>query len=80
MGTGSGPGGLNSRIFTNSFAGKDREMAFPLVPKRYFGFQSKAQYSYNTYHSLADNSPGFGARGARWARANGVTIAFNPPR
>ena len=80
MGTGSGPGRLNSRIFTNSFAAKDRELAIALFPKNYFGFQTRAQYSYNTYHSLADNSPGFGARGARWARANGVTIAFNPPR
>jgi hypothetical protein len=69
---------LNSRIFTNSFAGKEREMAFPLVPKSYFGFQTKAQYSYNVYHQLADNSASFGARGARWARVNNVQIAFNP--
>jgi hypothetical protein len=70
---------LNSRIFTNSFAGKEREMAFPFVPKNYFGWKTKAQYSYNIYHQLADNSAGFGARGARWARVNGVSFAFNPP-
>lgn len=70
---------LNSRIYTNSFAGKDREMAIPLFPKNYFGFQTRAQYSYNTYHALANNSPGFGSRGARWARVNGVAFAFNPP-
>ena len=69
---------LNSRIFTNSFAGKDREMAFPLVPKTYFGFQTKAQYSYNVYHQLANNGASFGARGARWARVNHQQIAFNP--
>jgi hypothetical protein len=71
---------LNSRIYTNSFAGKDKEMAMPLFPKNYFGFQTKAQYSYNVYHSLANNSPGFGSRGARWERANGFVIAFNPPK
>ena len=79
MGTGSGPGGINSRIYTNSFAGKNREMAIDLYPKNYFGFQTKAQYSYNVYHSLADNSPGFGSRGARWARVNSIPIVFRPP-
>ena len=80
MGTGSGPGGFNSRIYTNSFSGKDRELALPLYPKNYFGFQTKAQYSYNTYHALAYNGTGFGSRGARWARVNQVPIAFNPPK
>lgn len=73
-----GLGRFNSRIFTNSFSGKEREMAFPLRPKNYFGFQTRAQYSYNVYHSLADNSSGFGSRGARWARINNVPIAFTP--
>lgn len=68
---------LNSRN-TNSFAGKDREMALPLVPKKYFGFPTKAQYSHNTYYSLANNSSGFGSRGARWARVNRVPISFIP--
>ena len=71
--------GFNSRIFTNSFAGKEREMALPLVPKLYFGFQTKSQYSYNVYHQLANNGAGFGARGARWARENKVNISFIPP-
>ncbi len=79
MGTGSGPRGLNSRVFTNSFAGKEREMAYPFKPNNYFGFQNKKQYSYNVYHQLAYNGAGFGARGARWARVNQVPIAFNPP-
>lgn len=70
---------LGSRIFTNSFAGKEKEMAMPLFPKNYFGFQTRSQYSYNVYHSLADNTSGFGSRGARWARVNGVAVAFNPP-
>jgi hypothetical protein len=36
MGTGSGPGGLNSRIFTNSFAGQSSAMAYPFKPNNYF--------------------------------------------
>jgi hypothetical protein len=75
---GSGPR-FSSRIFTNSFAGKENEMASPLFPKNYFGFQTKAQYSYNVYHQLANNGAGLGARGGRWARANHIHIAFNPP-
>ena len=71
--------GLNSRIFTNSFAGKEREMAFPFRPKNYFGFQNKTQYSYNVYHQLANNGTGFGSRGARWARVNSLPISFKPP-
>lgn len=76
MGTGTR---LGSRIFTNSFAGKEREMAFPLRPNNYFGFQNQKQYSYNVYHQLADNGAGSGARGARWARVNNVPISFIPP-
>lgn len=70
---------LNSRIYTNSFAGKEREMAFPLRPNNYFGFQAKPQYSYNVYHQLANNGASAGARGARWARVNNVPISFIPP-
>jgi len=79
MGSGSGVGRINSRIFTNSFAGKEREMAFPLTPKRYFGFQTKPQYSYNVYHQLANNGASFGSRGAKWSRMNSQPISFNPP-
>jgi hypothetical protein len=73
-----GSGRFNSRIFTNSFAGKEREMAYPLVPKLYFGFQTKQQYAYNVYHQLANNGAGFGSRGSKWAFANKVPISFNP--
>ena len=75
-----GSGRFNSRIFTNSFAGKEREMALPLVPKLYFGFRTKSQYSYNVYRQLSNNGAGFGARGARWERINGLQpISFTPP-
>lgn len=70
---------LGSRIYTNSFAGKEREMAIPFKPNNYFGFQNKIQYSYNVYHQLADVGAGFGARGARWARVNNVPFRFIPP-
>ena len=69
---------LGSRIYTNSFAGKNKEMAFPFKPNNYFGLQTKPQYSYNVYHQLADNGAGFGARCARWARVNNVPIRFIP--
>jgi hypothetical protein len=55
-------------------------MAFPFKPNNYFGFQNKPQYSYNVYHQLANNGAGFGSRGARWARNNGVPISFIPPK
>jgi hypothetical protein len=70
---------LASRIFTNSFAGKEKEMASPLIPNNYFGFQNQIQYSYNVYHQLANNGASFGARGARWSRVNNVPISFIPP-
>lgn len=70
---------LASRIYTNSFAGKNNEMASPFKPNNYFGWQTKTQYSYNVYHQLADNGAGFGAREARWARVNNVPIHFIPP-
>ena len=79
MGSGSGVGRINSRIFTNSFAGKEREMAFPLMPKLYFGFQTKPQYSYNVYHQLADNGASFGSRGGKWNRQHGIYLVYNPP-
>ena len=75
-----GSGRFNSRIFTNSFSGKNNEMAMPLVPKLYFGFQTKSQYSYNVYRQLSNNGAGFGSRGARWERINGVApMSFTPP-
>lgn len=70
---------LGSRIYTNSFASLNQASALHRGPQSYFGFENKTQYSYNVYHQLADNSAGFGARGARWARTNKVPIAFRPP-
>lgn len=74
---------LNSRIFTNSFAGKNNEMYAP----SYFQQQgtsfynlSRPQYSHQVYYQLANNGAGAGARGDRWLRANGrQPISFIPP-
>jgi hypothetical protein len=77
MGSRTALGRFNSRIGTNSFSYKEQQMAFPLQPKLFFGFPSKTMYSYNLYHQLADNGAGFGARGARWARYNGIAVSFS---
>lgn len=70
---------IASKIFTNSFSMKNREMSSPFKPHNYFGFQNKPQYSYNVYHQLANNGAGFGARGEKWTRANNINTAFIPP-
>ena len=80
MGNGSGPGGLNSRIYTNSFSSQVSAMAYPFRNQgNSFGGLSRPQYSYVTYHELADNSSGFGSRGARWSRVNKIKTSFIPP-
>jgi hypothetical protein len=79
-----GPRGrINSRIYTNSFAGKNNEAYLPFYLRSagssFFGL-SKPQYSHQTYYQLADNGAGAGARGDRWLRANGQqSISFIPP-
>jgi len=80
MGSGSGPGRLNSRVFTNSYAGKSVEMAFPFRNQgTSFAGLSKPQYSYNTYNSLAYQGAGAGGRAGRWAVAHNQPISFIPP-
>ena len=83
MGTGSGPGRLNSRVYTNSFAGKNNEAYMPFyfqAAGNSFYNLSRPQYSHQTYYQLADNGAGAGARGDRWIIAQGYqTISFIPP-
>lgn len=67
---------LGSRIYTNSFTGKDQEMTYSLKTNKYFGFQNKTQYAYNLYRQLTENGAGAGSRGARWARVNNIQISF----
>jgi len=78
-----GSGRLNSRIFTNSFAGKNNAAYAPFYFQKqgnsFYGL-SRPQYSYQTYYQLANNGAGAGARGDRWARANGYQgVSFIPP-
>ena len=80
MGNGSGPFHINSRVYTNSFAGKSLAMAFPYRNKgTSFGGLTKEQYSYLIYNSLAYHGAGAGGRAGKWNNTNGVTIVFNPP-
>ena len=74
---------INSRIYTNSFAGKNTEAYLPFHLRNqgnsFFGL-SKPQYSHQTYYQLADNGAGFGARAERWSRSRGQQpIQFIPP-
>jgi hypothetical protein len=83
MGNGSGPGRLNSRVYTNSFAGKNNEAYKPFylrdVGNSFYGL-SKPQYSHSTYYQLANNGAGAGARGDRWLRSQGYQpTVFTPP-
>jgi len=83
MGSGSGAGRLNSRIYTNSFAGKNNAAYAPFYFQQaggsFYGL-SRSQYSKQTYYQLADNGAGAGARGDRWLRSQGYQpINFIPP-
>ena len=78
MGNGSGPGRLNSRVFTNSYAYQVQRMAFPFNGNS-FGRLSAPQYSYNTYSNLAYLGAGAGGRGGRWENAHNKIIQFVPP-
>jgi len=79
MGNGSGVRGLNSRVFTNSYAGKVASMTDGFKGCSFGGF-SKPQYSYNTYHNLAFNGAGAGGREGRWLVSKGIPVSFIPPK
>lgn len=78
-----GFGRINSRIYTNSFSGKNNQAYLPFYLQQAgdsFDCLSKPQYSCQTYYQLADNGPGAGGRAGRWRRANGLQpIPFFPP-
>jgi len=79
MGNGSGPGGLNSRVYTNSYSLLSIRGAQPFRNGGSFAGLSKPQYSYITYNSLAYLGAGAGGRAARWEKHIGTPISFVPP-
>ena len=82
MGTGSGPGRLNSRVFTNSYSSKSMAMVVPLGAREHgdsFAGLSRPQYSSITYRSIAYLGAGAGGRGGRWDVAHGIVQPFIPP-
>jgi hypothetical protein len=80
MGTGSGVYGLNSKIYTNSYAWKSYSTTIPNRGGGSFAGFSRPMYSYQTYHTLANNGPAIGSRALRVDRALGrPSIGFIPP-
>lgn len=74
---------INSRIYTNSFTGKNNETYAPFhsleAGNSFYGL-SRPQYSRQTYYQLADNGAGAGSRGDRWLRSqNQPPVSFIPP-
>ena len=79
MGTGSGPSGLNSRIYTNSFSAKNAAAYHPYYVKdignSFYGL-TKQQYIVQTKQQLSNLGAGAGGRGARWARTFNLPYQF----
>jgi len=79
MGTGSGRSGLNSRIFTNSYANKSNETTVPNRGGGSFAGFSRPMYSRQTYMTLANCGPGVDARVQRFNNSQGKQFSFIPP-
>ena len=69
MGNGSGPSGLNSRIYTNSWSYQVQRQFYSQYNKdqgdSFYGL-SKPQYQSTIYYTLSNNGPGAGARARRF--------------
>jgi hypothetical protein len=83
--SGSGPSGLNSRIYTNSFAYRNNQAYAPFyemqLGKSFYNL-SVPQYSSTTYNSLAyqGGGPGSNSRIGRFLRINNIDpTPFVPP-
>ena len=79
MGTGSGVSGLNSRVFTNSYAYQVQRAYYPYSLTNQgdsFAGLTRAQYASNTYYNLSYNGAGAGS-GGRIARFGNPTLDYN---
>ena len=78
-----GSGRINSRVYTNSFAGRNNQAYLPYYLQQAgnsFNNLSRPQYSHQSYYQLAYNGAGTGGREGRWFRSNGLQpIKFIPP-
>ena len=79
MGTGSGVSGLNSRIFTNSYAWKSYSTTIPNRGGDSFAGFSKPMYSRQTYMTLSNCGPAADARVQRFNNSQGKQTSFIPP-
>jgi hypothetical protein len=79
MGTGSGTSGLNSRIFTNSYAYKSYATTIPNRGGNSFAGFSRPMYSRQTYMTLSNCGPGADARVQRYNNVVGKSVGFIPP-
>jgi hypothetical protein len=79
MGTGSGVSGLNSRIFTNSYAYKSYATTIPNRGGDSFAGFSKPMYSRQTYMTLSNCGPAADARVQRFNNSRGKQASFIPP-
>jgi hypothetical protein len=79
MGNGSGIYGLNSRIYTNSYAYQSERTSYPKPIGNSFAGFSKPMYSFQTYHTLANNGPAADARVQRFNNSRGIQTGFIPP-
>jgi len=78
-----GSGRFNSRVYTNSFSGKNNEAYAPYhfqMAGNSFDNLSRPQYSHQVYYQLAYNGAGIGSREGRWRRSQNLQpIQFIPP-
>ena len=77
MGNGSGVYGLNSRIYTNSYAYQSNRTSYPKPIGDSFAGFSKPMYSRQTYMTLANCGPSIEARAKRWTNTYGRTYGGN---
>ena len=77
MGNGSGPSGLNSRIYTNSWSYQAQRQFYSQYKQdigNAFAGLSIPQYNSTMYYTLSNNGPGAGARSRRFGTQSNLNI------